>query len=150
MLGLAAALQRARGYALVEALVALMVFSLAMAGALRVQLGALTATRDTLAQARAGRLLQDLAQRDGLASIAALVPASMPLAPTAGAVLSGIPGDWRRLAAPAQAGPPAGRLCIDRVGPLLEFAIAWQGTDGLPGGGCDDGSRRVTLLVVAP
>ncbi|HKK22454.1 MAG TPA: prepilin-type N-terminal cleavage/methylation domain-containing protein, partial [Pseudohaliea sp.] len=102
-----------RGFALAEVLVALLLFSLAIAGGLRAQLGALTGTRDTLWQARAGRLLQDLAQRDGAGQLLALAPATLPLAgPPAALNLPPAIGEWVAVALAPQARPPGAALCL--------------------------------------
>ena len=127
-----------------ELLVALLVFSIGLAGGLQAQLGALLATRDTLAQARAGRLLQDLVQRDGVAELAALAPASLRLAvadPGLPAALSA----WGAVVAAPTARPPAAMLCLARRGPTLELAIAWRSARGAGAVACtttDHGCRR--------
>jgi len=142
--------QPGRGLALVEVLFALLVFSLALAGGLRAQLAALTATRDTLARGQAVRLLQDLVQRDGLSALAGFAPASLPLPPAASLALPDILEDWRAASARSQAGPPAAVLCITRNDPLLELAITWLGPDAHSGGSCASGSPRVSMLAVLP
>jgi len=133
----------------VELLVALLVFSIAIAGGLRAQLGALVATRDTLAQARAGRLLQDLAKREGVVDLAALAPASLPLAAAGSSLPAGL-GAWAAVAAAPEARPPAAMLCLAQRGPSLELALAWRGAGSAETVSCSGGAPRVTAWVVAP
>ncbi|MEQ8265257.1 prepilin-type N-terminal cleavage/methylation domain-containing protein [Pseudohaliea sp.] len=137
-----------QGFALVEVLVALLVFSIAIAGALRAQLGALAATRDTLAQVRASRSLQDLVQRGLGENLAMLAPASLPVAggdplPGAAAALGG----WASL---VQDGLVDARLCILRRGVLLEVAIAWRPFAPAVPVACDGAAPRVVAYLVAP
>jgi hypothetical protein len=129
----------------VEVLVALLVFSIAIAGGLRAQLGALAATRDTLAQVRAGRLLQDLVQRGLGESLAALAPATLP-------VLDGAPGtplplqDWSSQLPDALVDA---RLCVLPRGSLLEVAIAWRTSAPAVPVACDGAAPRVVAYLVA-
>ncbi|MHA7816198.1 MAG: hypothetical protein ACX93N_06965 [Pseudohaliea sp.] len=136
-----------RGVALLEVLVALLVFSIAGLGGLRAQLGALAATRDTLAQARAGRLVLDIAQRHGAAELAGIAPASLPLA----AIDRTVPAAFHALEA-AGGGPawraPASRLCLARTGSTLALSIAWRASELSGGVSCADGGQRVTAWVV--
>lgn len=138
----------AQGFALAEVLVALLVFSIAIAGGLRAQLGALTATRDTLAQLRAARLLDDLVQRGDAAELSALAPASLPLAagPSEPAPPRAL-DDW---SLQLQSGLPAARLCLAPRGALLEVALAWQSSRSAEPPGCGNGAPRVAAHVVVP
>jgi Tfp pilus assembly protein PilV len=61
---------RVMGMVLVEVLVALLLFSVAISGSLQTQLRALGSTRANLAQAQATRLLQDLTQRGAAGTLA--------------------------------------------------------------------------------
>ena len=136
------------GFALVEVLVAVLVFSIALAGGLRSQLGALAATRDTLAKARAGRLLEDLVQRGLGQSLAGLAPATLPIvdvAPPPGAPPA--LGAWASL---PQDGLVDARLCILRRGSLLEVAIAWRPYGRPVPVACDGAAPRVVAYLAAP
>jgi prepilin-type N-terminal cleavage/methylation domain-containing protein len=135
-----------QGFALMEVLVALLVFSVAIAGALRGQLGALAATRDTLAKVRAGRLLQDLVQRGLAESLAELAPATLPLidgAPDAPPALD----DW---SSQLQGALVDSRLCILRQGAVLEVAISWRPYAPAAPDACAGGAPRVVAYLVAP
>ena len=136
------------GFALVEVLVALLVFSIAIAGGLRAQLGALSGTRDTLLHLRASRFLQDLVQREGVEALAELAPASLAVVDgtrTADALrpLS----DW---ASQLQGSLAEATLCLDREDELVEVAIAWRSARTPGPVVCSEGGPRVTAYVVAP
>jgi Tfp pilus assembly protein PilV len=131
-----------------EVLVALLVFSIAVVGALRAQLGALTATRDTVAQLRASRLLEDLVQRGDSERLALLAPATLMISGRAVAPANPIAlDDW---AAQWQAGPLEARLCIVPQGELLEVAISWQSSRTPAAPACAGGAPRVVAHMVAP
>lgn len=134
------------GFALVEVLVALLVFSVAIAGGLRAQLGALAATRDTLAKVRAGRLLEDLVQRGPGESLAVLAPGTVSLidgAPDAPPALE----DW---SSQLHDGLVDAGLCILRRGAVLEVAISWRPYTPAAPGACAGGAPRVVAYLVAP
>jgi prepilin-type N-terminal cleavage/methylation domain-containing protein len=136
------------GFALVEVLVALLVFSIAIAGGLRAQLGAMTATRDTLSQLRAVRLLEDLVHRSDVGSLAMLAPAALPVAGSAGGPdLPDALADWagQRGATLADA-----RLCILRRGALLEVSLAWRSSRTITPVTCSGDAPQVLAHVVAP
>ena len=136
------------GFALVEVLVALLVFSLGIAGGLRAQLGALTATRDTLAQLRAVRALDDLVQRGDASGLASLAPAALPIAGNAAA--SAHPAGLDDWAAHLEASPLEARLCIRHRGSLIEVAIVWQSSRDAVPPGCAGDAARVVAYMVAP
>ena len=138
-----------RGIALFEFLVALLVFSVATLGGLRAQLGALAAARDMLAQARASRLVLDIAQRHGAAELARLAPASLPLA----AITRAVPPAFHALEATGDRvgwRSPGSILCLARIGPALELSIAWRTAERSGGASCAGGGERVAAWVVAP
>ena len=117
------------GFALVEVLVALLVFSIAIAGGLRAQLGALSGTRDTLLHLRASRLLQDLVQREGVEALAELAPASLAVVDGTRTADALRPlGDW---ASQLQGSLAEATLCLDREDELVEirrhFGYSFQG-----------------------
>jgi len=136
------------GFALVEVLVALLVFSVAIAGGLRAQLGAMTATRDTLSQLRAVRLLEDLVHRRDAESLARLAPAVLPVAGSAGGPdLPDALADW--------AGQPGAtladaKLCIRSRGALLEVSLAWRSSRTVAPVTCSGDAPQVLAHVVAP
>lgn len=146
MCGLRRAPASRKGFALVEVLVALLVFSIAIAGGLRAQLGALAATRDTLVKVRAGRLLEDLVQRGLGESLAVLAPATLP-------IIDGAPHtppplqDWSSQLPDALVDAS---LCILRRDSLLEVAIAWRPYTPAAAVACDDAAPRVVAFLVAP
>jgi hypothetical protein len=130
----------------VEVLVALLVFSIAIAGGLRAQLGALAATHDTLAYVRAGRLLQDLVLRGPGESLAVLAPATLSFidgAPDAPPALE----DW---SSQLQDGLVDVGLCILRRGAVLEVAISWRPLSLAAPNACTAGAPRVVAYLVAP
>ncbi len=143
MCGLKPAPASRRGFALVEVLVALLVFSIAIAGGLRAQLGALAATRDTLAQVRAARLLRDLAQRGLGESLAPLAPATLSIA--GGDPAPDALEDW----ASQLQGLADARLCIRQRGVLLEVAMAWRPYAPAVPVDCAGAGPRVVALMVA-
>lgn len=139
---------RPSGFALAEVLVALLVFSIAIAGGLRAQLGALSGTRDTLLHLRASRLLQDLVQREGVAALATLAPGSLALADAAraaGALQP--PGTWASQLEGTLAGAA---LCVDREDGLVEVTIAWPSAHAPGPVACGKDGPRVAAYVVAP
>lgn len=140
---------RQRGMAMVEVLVALLVFSLALAGALEAQLRAFSSTRSTVAALRGLRLVADLAQREGVATLAAGAPVSLPLTE-----VPAVPGmtrsvaRWFVAAAEPQVAPTAAVLCVERAGPVLRLSLAWPppGESAVPG--CGAAARRASMLVM--
>jgi type II secretory pathway pseudopilin PulG len=136
------------GMVLVEVLVALLLFSIAVSGSLQTQLRALGSTRANLAQAQATRLLQDLTQRGAAGTLAALAPTSLRLAtrPT------GMPpGPFRHWLASVPAtgsalGPAA--LCIARTPAVLRLSIEKENpqTGGVACGG--EGTILASMVLV--
>lgn len=145
--GLSETQSSCHGFALVELLVALLVFSIAIAGGLRAQLGALAATRDTLARLQAARLLDDLVQRGDVENLAALAPVTLPLAEhAAGISPSAALHAW---AVQLQAIPPEASLCLSRRGALLEVAIAWRSSRTVTPVACAGPVPKVVAHMVA-
>lgn len=136
----------ASGFSLFEFLVALIVFSIAVSGALTAQLDAMSGTRETLNRMAALRILSDLANRDGVST---LTPRVMRLEAAAGAQdLPPLLAAWAADASNAL--PPArdATLCIARDAALVTLALAW-GADNAADD-CDAPGKRVRLLVASP
>jgi hypothetical protein len=135
-----------RGFAFLEALVALMLFAIAMAGLARSQLSALSATREAIAYLRATRLLRDLAQREGAGTMS-----SMVLSLEAGSAPSGLPPAviaWVRHAASDGAGLGPARLCIESAGTVLELSLVWGQAAIGPNPGCPQTTARASVVTV--
>lgn len=139
------------GFALTECLVALLVFSLAIGGALLAQLEALRRTSDALTHQRALRLLHDLRQREGLPALAAQVGAA-GIALGAGGDASPLPAalrGWARAAGDHRSGIPGARLCLrDEAGQLL-LTLVWAGPGSEAAAGCRAPHRSASLLTSA-
>lgn len=148
MFGLSGVPASRKGFALVEVLIALLVFSIAIVGGLGAQLGALAATRDTLAQVRASRLLQDLVQRGLGDTLSTLAPAALPINDVAPA--PDFPATLGAWASQLQGGLVDARLCILRRGALLEVTIAWRPYTPTDAVSCDGAAPRVVAHLVVP
>jgi type II secretory pathway pseudopilin PulG len=148
--GLSSLRQPVVGMVLVEVLVALLLFSVAISGSLQTQLRALGSTQANLAQAQATRLLQDLTQRGAAVTLAGLAPTSLPLSPTPATVAPGPLRDWLTVvpATGSALGPAA--LCIAWEPDVLRLSIERRDPRMPASGDCDDGGRALASMVLVP
>lgn len=124
MPGLRIVMLRARGVAMIEFLIALLLFSLVMAGGLQVQLRALQLTRETLAWHAALSLLQSLVNHEAARGLSMVAPADINLAQLRDG--DAFPG----LASPSALGhlPQDARLLVQQSTIATEFALLWNDT----------------------
>lgn len=124
---MSAASTRTDGYALIEALIALLLFSLAMVGALQAQRVAIQSTWQTLTELRAQQLLQDLVgPMESATSAAALADLSSAV-PTE---LSGPLRRWLDRTESTREIFGRARVCFERADGLVTVSFLRGDTSG--------------------